>query len=449
MFMSEETNGSDGLYLARLSLLYVEDDPMVSHLLRQFLQRRVGKLLTACNGREGLELFSEARPDLVVTDILMPEMDGLTMAESIRQIDPHVPIIITTAFNETDYLLRAIELGVEAFVVKPVKINQLLAQLRKCAKSRCLEAALHEANEVLRQILASLNEAVFIEDPSAQRIVDCNACAETLFGLGRQDIIGSPPSALLAVGNEQTSGGGTGPMPSQQRHMRHKHKGTFPCEYLTSQIQDGNGQTRYIVHVVRDISLQKRAESLLLDNQRKLKFIAHHDPLTGLSNRLLLEERLAHCLLRAKRHEISLGLLFLDLDGFKAVNDHFGHDAGDALLKAVAVRLLLAVREQDTLARFGGDEFVLLLEDLPEAAGAGEVAQKIIRTLCEPFEIEGRLFSIGVSIGLSLFPDDGEEAATLLQRADLAMYQAKQSGGRCHCRYSADSAQRFQHRIIT
>ena len=246
MFMSALTDGNDGLCLGCLSLLYVEDDPVVRHLLKHLLQRRVGKLLTACNGREGLELFREARPDLVVTDILMAEMDGLAMAESIRQTDPHVPII------------------------------------------------------------------------------------------------------------------------------------------------------------------------------------------------LLLEERLAHCLLRAKRHKISLALLFLDLDGFKAVNDRFGHDTGDALLKAVAVRLLLAVREQDTLARFGGDEFVLLLEDLPEAAGAGEVAQKIIRTLCEPFEIAGRSVEIGVSIGLSLFPDYGEEAETLLQRADLAMYQAKQPGGRRHCRYSAD-----------
>jgi diguanylate cyclase (GGDEF)-like protein/PAS domain S-box-containing protein len=435
MFMTSAPDGENA-YLGNLILLYVEDEPELRDLFGQLLQRRVGRLLTASNGREGLELFREYRPDLVITDILMPEMNGLDMIEAIRQIDPHIPAIITTAFNENNYLLKAIDLGVDAFVVKPVKINQLLAQLLKCAKNRSLGAALQESNAVLRKTLACLNEAVFIVDPVAKRIIDCNASAETLLGLGRQEIISGPPSVLLAE-YEVPDQDGEARTPSVHLRMKRKNGESFPCEHRTSPIQGFKGQTAYIVHVVRDITLQKQAEAILLDNQRKLKFMAQHDPLTGLSNRLLLEGRLAHCLSRAKRQKISLALLFMDLDGFKQVNDQWGHETGDELLKAVAARLLLTVREQDTLARFGGDEFVLLLEDLPEAAGASEVAQKIIRTLNQPFQIKQQSLGIGVSIGISFFPGDGEDADTLIQRADQAMYQAKKLGGSRYCRYSA------------
>jgi diguanylate cyclase (GGDEF)-like protein len=209
-----------------------------------------------------------------------------------------------------------------------------------------------------------------------------------LFGLSRQDIISTTPNALLVEDNVPDTNCRAQNGPSHQLQMQSKQGASFPCEYLTSAIQDGKGQTTYIVHVVRDITLQKQAEAILLDNERKLNFIAHHDPLTGLTNRLLLEERLAHCILKAKRRVISLALLFLDLDKFKAINDQWGHETGDELLKAVATRLQVIVREQDTLARFGGDEFVLLLEDMPETTGASEVAQKIIHALSEPFQLK-------------------------------------------------------------
>jgi diguanylate cyclase (GGDEF)-like protein/PAS domain S-box-containing protein len=388
MFMTLDADSGDNATLDNLSLLYVEDEEDIRTQLGQFLQRRVGRLLTANNGQEGLALFLEHRPDLIITDILMPEMNGLAMIEAIRQIDPDIPIIITTAFNDNEFLIKAIDMGVDAFVVKPVKIRQLLVQLFKCAKTRSLKLALQEANTVLRNILACLNEAVFIEDALSRRIIDCNARAETLFGLSRQDIISTTPNALLVEDNVPDTNCRAQNGPSHQLQMQSKQGASFPCEYLTSAIQDGKGQTTYIVHVVRDITLQKQAEAILLDNERKLNFIAHHDPLTGLTNRLLLEERLAHCILKAKRRVISLALLFLDLDKFKAINDQWGHETGDELLKAVATRLQVIVREQDTLARFGGDEFVLLLEDMPETTGASEVAQKIIHALSEPFQLK-------------------------------------------------------------
>ncbi len=427
--MTVDAEGGDNGSLSDLSLLYVEDEADIRTQLSQFLQRRVGRLLTASNGQEGLALFLEHGPDFIITDILMPEMNGLAMIEAIRQIDPDVPIIITTAFNDNHYLIKAIDLGVDAFIVKPVKIKHLLAQLLKCVKPRNLKMALQEANIVLQNILACLNEAVFIENSLSGRIIDCNAHAETLFGLSRQEIMSLTPTALFVEEDAPDPNGQVQHWSSRQLQMQRKQGPSFPCEYLTNAIQDGKGQTTYIVHVVRDITLQKQAEAILLDNERKLNFIAHHDPLTGLSNRLLMEERLAHCLLRAKRQEISLALLFMDLDKFKAVNDQWGHDTGDELLRAVAARLLLTVREQDTVARFGGDEFVLLLEDLPNTSGASDVAQKIIHALSEPFQLKEQCVNIGVTIGISLFPADGDTSETLIQRADQAMYRAKQLAG--------------------
>jgi diguanylate cyclase (GGDEF)-like protein/PAS domain S-box-containing protein len=436
LFITSEPLGYENTYLGDLRVLYVEDEEEIRTQLGQFLSRRVGQLLIAENGREGLAMFQDHRPDIVISDILMPEMNGLDMTEAIRHIDQHVPIIITTAFNETSHLMRAIELGIDAFVIKPIKINQLLTQLLKCAKIRSFKIALQESNTVLRKILACLNEAVFIEDFFFKRIIDCNISAETLFGLSRLEIINTSPAVLFAADEELT--GQIQKRPPNQLRMQNKDGKSFPCEYLTSPIQDSKGQTTFIVHVVRDITLQKQAEAVLLDNQHKLEFMAHHDPLTGLTNRLLLEERLSHCLLRAKRQEISLALLFMDLDEFKAVNDRWGHETGDELLKAVATRLLQTVREQDTLARFGGDEFVLLLEDMPETTGVSEVAQKIILALSEPFQLKEQCVNIGVTIGISFFSTDGDNTETIIQQADQAMYHAKKLGGRRYSWYSPE-----------
>jgi diguanylate cyclase (GGDEF)-like protein/PAS domain S-box-containing protein len=443
LYITSEPDGYENTNLGDLSVLYVEDEEEIRTQLGQFLRRRVGQLLIASNGREGLAMFQDHRPDIVISDILMPEMNGLDMTEAIRQIDQHVPVIITTAFNETSHLIKAIDLGVDAFVIKPVKINQLLTQLFKCAKTRNFKIAMEEANAVLRKILACLNEAVFIEDFYFKRIIDCNISAETLFGLCRLDIINTAPTVLFAEDPDPMFHSQKG-SPNQLR-MKNKDGKSFPCEYLTSPIQDSKGQTTFIIHVVRDITLQKQAEAILLDNQYKLEFMAHHDPLTGLTNRLLLEERLNHCLLKAKRQEISLALLFMDLDGFKPVNDCWGHETGDELLIAVAKRLLQTVREQDTLARFGGDEFVLLLEDMPETTGVAEVAQKIILALSEPFQLKEQCVSIGVTIGISFFSTDSDNTETLIQQADQAMYHAKKLGGKRYCWYSAEMCQGNSH----
>jgi diguanylate cyclase (GGDEF)-like protein/PAS domain S-box-containing protein len=191
---------------------------------------------------------------------------------------------------------------------------------------------------------------------------------------------------------------------------------SFPQEMSLTAI-DGGG----LVCVVRDVTERTYAEE-------QIKHLAYHDALTGLPNRLLFKDRLTVALSHAQRDRSRLAVLFLDLDRFKVINDSLGHNVGDQLLQAVAARVHACVRESDTVARLGGDEFTLLLPTLARAEDAAVVAQKILEAIRYPFHIEGREFFTTTSIGISLYPEDGTDAATLIKNADTAMYQAKEEG---------------------
>ncbi|HKU72186.1 MAG TPA: EAL domain-containing protein [Burkholderiales bacterium] len=162
--------------------------------------------------------------------------------------------------------------------------------------------------------------------------------------------------------------------------------------------------------------------------EQNLRFVASHDPLTGLFNRSMFNERLQQALAQATRFERSLALLFIDLDGFKVVNDTIGHNGGDQLLSELASRLRSTLREGDVIGRMGGDEFVVLIEEFTEPVQVAEVAKKVLETVVRPFVLQGREFEVTASLGISIFPDDGQEAQTLLKNADIAMYLVKQQG---------------------
>lgn len=186
-------------------------------------------------------------------------------------------------------------------------------------------------------------------------------------------------------------------------------------EQRTSELRDKNYK------LSREIKRRQQVEE-------DLKHLAHHDALTNLPNRLLFNDRLKHALVRAHRHQTGGAILFIDMNGFKQVNDTFGHDTGDRLLQMVAERLSLSLREEDTISRFGGDEFVVVSELENYQNNAGLLAQKIIEILKTPFEIEGQQLHAGCSIGISLYPQDSDDPETLIKQADEAMYLAKKDG---------------------
>ena len=203
--------------------------------------------------------------------------------------------------------------------------------------------------------------------------------------------------------------------------------------WTASVLHDGDGRVTSVLSSGVDVTERRHAE-------RQIEHLAYHDPLTGLPNRALLREHLGLALARARRNQTAVALLYLDLDDFKIVNDSLGHGAGDDILCRVAVQLRRRLRASDLLVRHGGDEFLLLLPDLPRAgaAEAARAATEAIRAaLAEPFEISGAEFELGASVGISLYPDDAQDAETLLRHADAAMYQAK-AGGRSEVTVYAD-----------
>ncbi|HSX51610.1 MAG TPA: EAL domain-containing protein [Cellvibrio sp.] len=185
-----------------------------------------------------------------------------------------------------------------------------------------------------------------------------------------------------------------------------------------------------------DISERKLAENALREQQSRLNYMAFHDALTSLPNRSLFYDRIYHGLARARRSESKIALMLLDIDRFKNINDSLGHDAGDILLKAIAMRLIEGVRDMDTVARLGGDEFVVVLEGIHDLDDVSFVANKLLTTLSRPLEISGHSISTTVSIGVSIFPDDGMDTDELLKNADVAMYKAKEAG-KNNCQFYA------------
>ncbi len=286
-----------------------------------------------------------------------------------------------------------------------------------------------KAEESLKQSAAVFDntaEAILISDAN-NRIIKVNDAFIRITGYRREEVIGKDPKMLSSgkQGDEfyrslwnalQTKGQWVGEI-----WNRRKSGEIYPEWLSISAITNERGQISNYIAVFNDISPVKQTEE-------RLQYLAHHDPLTGLPNRLLLQDRLAHAVRTAHRNKQQLAVLFIDLDGFKEINDTHGHQLGDALLEKASRRLRSCLREGDTVARLGGDEFIVILEQTTDREGIVQVVEKILEALRKPMKLQGLDLNISGSIGISLYPDDALDCQDLVKRADTAMYQAKQNG---------------------
>jgi len=282
------------------------------------------------------------------------------------------------------------------------------------------------------QVLACTREGVTVTD-ARKRILRVNRAFTEITGYSEDEVRGRTPKILSSGHHDRSfyeamwrSIAETGCWEGEI--WNRKKSGEIYPEWLTiSAVRDERGEVINYVGVFSDITHIKRSES-------ELEYLAHYDPLTGLPNRALFLSLLQRAIARAKRHDDRLALLFCDLDRFKAVNDSFGHRAGDELLRVMGVRLRRRLRAEDVVARLGGDEFVVLMESFEGHRDPARVAEDLADLVCEPARVgEGTEVFAGVSIGISLFPDDADDAETLLQHADAAMHLGKQQ---VHARYS-------------
>ncbi|HQT25955.1 MAG TPA: sensor domain-containing diguanylate cyclase, partial [Burkholderiales bacterium] len=245
-----------------------------------------------------------------------------------------------------------------------------------------------------------------------------NPAAEKIFGYAQREVLGKSVRMLMPEFFHEDGERLVGMTGTEVMAIR-KNGEPFPAELSISEmILSGR---HYFIGIVRDITERKAAE-------QKILHLAHHDYLTDLPNRALFLDRLDQAIELGKRSGSKIAVLFIDLDGFKLVNDNLGHDMGDLLLQSVALRLADIVRSSDTVARVGGDEFTLVLSQVGEKRDASLVAEKIIVALSEPFCLQGEQCHIGGSIGIAVFPDDADDSRMLLKHADEAMYFAKQGG---------------------
>ena len=279
-----------------------------------------------------------------------------------------------------------------------------------------------------RTIIERAADAFFIYDAGG-KIFDVNRRACESLGYTREELLSLSMKEVEAVILPEGIAGlwrrlASGESVTTEGAQRRKDGTAFPVEIRVCLLEEVDGR-RLALSIARDIAGRKALEE-------RLSYRAFHDPLTGLPNRALLMDRTEHALARAQRLEIPLAMIFLDLDGFKAVNDSLGHDTGDLVLKEVARRLDSCARSSDTVARLGGDEFVVLVEDPGNERGATLVAERIRAELDVPFEVGRRELPVTASIGVAVWPGPGSGPRELLRAADLAMYRAKEKGkNRC------------------
>ncbi len=211
---------------------------------------------------------------------------------------------------------------------------------------------------------------------------------------------------------------------------------------------DGSGQLNSVFQLGHEITNYLDIQEQLQQQKNDLDFIAYHDPLTDLPNRILFLDRLTQAIHQAQRNHDKVALLFIDLDRFKEINDSFGHASGDLVLIECGKRLKKAIREIDTVARLGGDEFTILIDELKTNNVIINVVKKIIKTLSDPIFVNENIFHITASIGISIFPNDGTDANQLLQNADAAMYQAKEDGKNTYHFYTKEMTEQAYNRLL-
>ena len=284
-----------------------------------------------------------------------------------------------------------------------------------------------ENGRFARDILDNAGEGIVVYDREL-RYVLWNAFMQEMTGLGPADVLGKRATDVFPNLAEQrvdemlarALGGETVSSPDVHYYVPSTERQGWVSSVYRPYIGD-DGETLGVIALIRDVTERKAAE-------QQIEYQAYHDAVTGLANRHLFQEHLSLAVALAQRRLKQVAVLFLDLDHFKIVNDSLGHSVGDELLREVARRLKSAVRDGDTVARVGGDEFTIVLQDITHPQDAALVAQKVLRTVAEPMAIQGHRLYVTTSIGITVFPDDGTDAETLLKNADTAMYRAKAEG---------------------
>ncbi len=423
-------------------VLVVDDDAGGRRLTRATLKRAGFDVAEAADGLQALESAREHMPDLVLMDVSMPEMDGFTATAELRRLPGggRVPVVMMTGLEDVKSIETAFEAGATDFITKPINWTILAHRVRYMLRASKaiddLDASQRRLSNAQR--LAEMGDWEW--DLRSGRI-EASDQAWQIFGhesgrgsVGSDTFFGNIPDEDLSLIRQACDGAareGRGfaldhRVVRDEGRTRHVHQQVEVIERLP------DGRAARLAGAVHDISRHKEAEE-------QIRRLAYFDPLTGLPNRLAFDELLHKSIARAERYGHKLAVMFVDLDNFKRVNDTLGHKAGDELLRTASARMVGTLRAHDSvtrggtdgthsIARLGGDEFIVLLTDLDAPASAAAAARRIVATLADPITVQGTEVFVGGSVGVAVYPQDGNDIDTLLKNADTAMYWAKEAG---------------------
>ena len=430
-------------------VLVVDDDMMVRFLATETLVGKQFQVMDAADGRAALQIVACLQPDVILLDVIMPGMSGFELCSELRKLPScrNVPILMMTGLEDVDSINKAYEVGATDFITKPLNWTMLEHRVRYILRSSRTRLKLEENERSLAhaQRIARLgnwewdlrrnrvwgSEEFFriLDEPwNAEGIsFECLLSKfhpddkDRFFDAIQEAFAESCNSLVHVEGRLQLS------------------NGDLLYVDVKSEIQvDSRGDVKQVRGTLHDISEQKQVEDRLRKSEARLNYLANHDVLTSLPNRLMFLDRLRQAIRVHRRHSCQLALMFLDLDRFKVINDSLGHNVGDQVLCEVAKRLQSHLRESDTVARLGGDEFVILLENIPHWDDVVAVAQKILISLELPHVLGEQNLYVTTSIGLSIFPSDSETPEGLMKCADMAMYRAKELGRNNYQFFSSD-----------
>ena len=428
-----------------ISILVIEDDPGDFGLIRAYMRLAGlvpggGKepLTWAKTLAEGIAAARGNKPDVVLLDLTLPDSAGLATVQVLRAALPGVPIVVLTGHDDSALAVAALQTGAQDYLVKGQYDHDALG---RAVRNALVREALESRLRLFEVALNSAPNGIVITDVNAH-IQWINPAFTRMTGFALEEALGRNPGELAKSGKHDAAfyrNLWETILSGQTWHgeiiNRRKDGSIYDESLVITPVIDGDGKIRHFVAIMRDITERKQAEE-------QIRTLAFYDTLTQLPNRRLLDDRLGQTMAASKRSGRYGALMFLDLDNFKPLNDTYGHSVGDLLLIEVAHRLTSCVRETDTVARFGGDEFVVILSELDTDKAesnvqAAIVAEKIRATLAEPYLLTFRQegdTEIAVehhctsSIGVALFINHKARPEDVLKWADMAMYQAKKGG---------------------
>ena len=443
-------------------VLVVDDDFTIRLLVVEALEQAGFRVIEVETGRDALAAFQEHQPSVVLMDVVMPEMDGFVACSELRRLPgaEHIPVLMMTGLEDEESINRAYDAGATDFITKPINYTLLGHRVRYMQRSSktTLDLVSSQRHLANAQRIARLGHWTWALETNS---VYWSEEARQILGL--KDLPTTTPfdNILSCIPIEERDW----VQVKYQELMEIEQAAEFSHQvvhsdgskkYIQQQVEvisNDHGKAIRLYGTVQDITSLRKAEN-------RIRTLAYYDTLTGLPNREFFKENLNRAISLAKRYDRKGSLLFLDLDNFKRINDTLGHKVGDLLLVNVGERLRKstratdlvnrpgAVAENDNLARLGGDEFTVLISEIRSVEDASAIASRILDCFSKPFHLSGHDMVISPSIGVAVFPDDGEEVDTLLQNGDMAMYSAKRDGKNAFRFFNASMNEAAQKRLL-